>query len=248
IEERRPSPWSRLFAPPTFAWAGATAGVLLIAGEVIFMALQPPGSVTRLVIGSPMDGANAVQLGQPILVSFNQPMDHASTQSAVQITPATSVSFSWPTDTELAIQPTNGNLAPNTQYKVTIAPSARTAAGKQPLAAPSSIPFVTQPPATPPPTPSPTPSTPGSLLTGEHQVVAITGGGTPSLQWSADSSSVYFVDDGGKLEVVDIKSETVNVVAPGGASSPAIAPAGDRLAYVRGGSIEVVTFATGTTA
>src|SRR4029077_11698285 len=135
IEERRPSPWSRLFAPPTFAWAGATAGVLLIAGEVIFMALQPPGSVTRLVIGSPMDGANAVRLGQPILVAFNQPMDHASTQAAVQISPATTVSFSWPTSQELAVQPTSGNLAPNTQYKVTIAPTAKTATGQLLLAA-----------------------------------------------------------------------------------------------------------------
>jgi Bacterial Ig-like domain len=249
IEERRPSWWGRLFTPPALAWAGATAGVVLIAGVVIFMALQAPGSVTRLVIGSPMDGTNAVRLGQPILVAFNQPMDHASTQGAVQITPATSVSFSWPTDRELAVQPTSGNLAPNTQYKVTIAPTAKTASGQLLLAAPSTITFVTQPPATPPPTPSPKPPpTPGSLLSGEHQVVAIAGGGTPALQWSADSSSVYLVDKGGKLEVVDIKSGAVNVVAPDGASSPAMAPAGDRLAYVRGGNIEVVTFATGTTA
>src|SRR4029077_6679567 len=140
IEERRPSPWSRLFAPPTFAWAGATAGVLLIAGVVIFMALQPPGSVPRLVIGSPMDGANAVQLGQPILVAFNQPMDHASTQSAVQITPATTVAYSWDANT-LAVLPTSNGLAPNTQYQVTIGPGAKTASG-QLLSAPKTITFV----------------------------------------------------------------------------------------------------------
>jgi Bacterial Ig-like domain len=38
------------------------------------------------------------------------------------------------------------------------------------------------------------------------------------------------------------------VVAPDGVSSPAIAPAGDRLAYIRGGKIEILTFAAGTTA
>jgi hypothetical protein len=40
----------------------------------------------------------------------------------------------------------------------------------------------------------------------------------------------------------------VSVVAPDGVSSPAIAPAGDRLVYIRGGKIEVLTFAAGTTA
>ena len=38
----------------------------------------------------------------------------------------------------------------------------------------------------------------------------------------------------------------MSVVAPDGVSSPAIAPAGDRLAYIRGGKIEVLTFAAGT--
>jgi Big-like domain-containing protein len=251
VEQRGPSWWSRFFAPPALAWGAATAGVLLIASVVVYMALQSPSSVNQIVIGSPIDGAQAVRLGQPILVAFNQPMDHASTQAAVQITPATSVSFSWPTSKTLAVQPTSGNLAPNTQYKVTIGPSAKTATGAQLLAAPTTITFVTQPPATPSPSPSSSPApspTPGTLLTDEHEVVAIEGSTPTSLQWSADSASVYLVTDRGKLEVVDLKSGAVNVVAPDGASSAAMAPAGDRLAYVRGGNIEVVTFATGTTA
>jgi hypothetical protein len=248
-EERGPSWLSRLFAPPAIAWGAATAGLLLIAAVVVYATLQGPGSVRQVFVRSPIDGAQAVTLGQPILVAFNQPMDHASTQAAVQIAPATSVAFSWPTDRTLSIQPTSGNLAPNTQYQVTIGPTAKTASGQALLAAPSTITFVTQPPATPRPTPSPTPPpTPGTLLTGEHQVVAIPGGGMPSLQWSADSSSVYFVTSTGKLEVVDLKSGAVNVVVADGASSPAMAPAGDRLAYVRGGNVEVLTFATGSTA
>jgi hypothetical protein len=40
----------------------------------------------------------------------------------------------------------------------------------------------------------------------------------------------------------------VKVVAPDGVTSPAISPAGDRLAYIRGGKIQVLTFAAGTTA
>jgi len=43
-------------------------------------------------------------------------MDHQTTQGAVQITPATSVMYSWDQNSRtLAVQPASGNLAPNTQ-------------------------------------------------------------------------------------------------------------------------------------
>ena len=247
--EGRPSLWQRMFAPPGLAWIGATAGLLLIAAVVVFMAMQPSGGFKQIVVLSPIDGSKAVALQQTILVNFNQPMNHPSTEGAVQITPATNVTFSWQQNT-LAVQPTSGNLAPNTQYQVTIGPSAKTASG-QPLVSAQTITFVTQPPAPPTPSPSPTPrapASPSSLLTGEHQLAPLGGLASSALQWSADSSTVYFLDSKGALEAVPAKGGDVNVVAPDGVSSLAIAPAGDRLAYIRGGKIEVVTFAVGTTA
>src|ERR1700682_3528571 len=92
--EGRPSWLKRAFAPPGLAWIGATAGLLLIASVVIFMLTQPAG-VSSLVVSSSMDGSHGVALQQPILVSFNQPMDHPSTEAAVQIAPATNVTFAW---------------------------------------------------------------------------------------------------------------------------------------------------------
>jgi hypothetical protein len=195
-----------------------------------------------------MDGRNAVALRQAILVWFHQPMDHPSTEAAVQIAPATNVTYSWQVNT-LAVQPSSGNLAPNTQYQVTIGPGAKTASGK-PLATAQTITFVTEAPAPPTPTPSPTPrapASPTSLLTGERLLAPLGGTTTSAVQWSADSSILYFVSAQGALEVVSAKGGDVKVVAVDGASSPAIAPAGDRLAYIRGGKIEVLTFATGTT-
>ncbi|MHB8587818.1 MAG: Ig-like domain-containing protein [Candidatus Dormibacteraceae bacterium] len=248
--EGRPSLWRRVFAPPGLAWVGATAGLVLIAGLVIFYAMQPTGGFNQIVINSPLDGSKAVALQQQILVSFNQPMDHPSTEAAVQITPATNVTYSWQLNT-LAVQPTSGNLAPNTQYQVTIGPGALTAA-KQPLATAQTITFVTEPPPPPTPSPSPTPrapASPSSLLTGEHQLAPLGGNlATSAVQWSADSSTVYFVNSKGALDAVPAKGGDVSVVAPDGVSSPAIAPAGDHLAYIRGGKIEVLTFAAGTTA
>jgi hypothetical protein len=246
--EGRPSWFKRAFAPPGLAWIGATAGLLLIASVVIFMLTQPSG-VNTLVVSSSMDGSHAVALQQPILVSFNQPMDHPSTEAAVQIAPATNVSFAWSASSNtLSVLPTSGNLAPNTQYQVTIGPSAKTAAG-QPLATAQTIRFVTQPPASPSPSPSPTlraPASPSSLLTGEHQMASLGGLASSAVQWSADSSTVYFVDSKGALNAASAKAGDVKVVAPDGASSPSIEPAGERLAYIRGGKIEVLTFATGT--
>ena len=91
------------------------------------------------------------------------------------------------------------------------------------------------------------PASPASLLTGEHQLASLGGLSSSAVQWSADSSTVYYVDAKGALNEVPAKGGDVKVVAPDGASSPSIAPAGDRLAYIREGKIDVLTFATGTT-
>ena len=246
-EGRRDRLWRRAFAPPRMAWAGAAAGLILIAAVVLFATTQSPGGFNQVVVGSPMDGSKTVALQQPILVSFNQPMDHATTEAAVQITPATNVAFSWHAqDKALEVLPASGNLAPNTQYQVTIGPGAKTASG-QTLAAPQTITFVTQAPPTPLPSPTPrqTP-TPGNALN-EKQLATLTGPGPLPVQWSADSSSVYFVDAKGALKVVPAKGGDATVVVPDGVSVMAMAPAGDGLAYTRGGKIEILTFASGKT-
>jgi hypothetical protein len=246
MSEGRHSVWRRLFGPPGFAWAGAAAGLVLIASVVVWTALQQPGGFNQVFVQSPVDGKSSVSLQQPILVSFNQPMDHQTTQAAVQIAPATSVMFSWDQNSRtLAVQPASGNLAPNTQYQVTIGPGARTQAG-QPLATPQTITFVTQPPAPPTPAVSPRP-TPTANALGEKQVTGLNGAASLAAQWSADSSLLYFVDGKGALVVVPAKGGAVTVISPDGASAPSLAPAGDRLAYIRGGKIEVLTFATGKT-
>src|SRR5439155_572247 len=149
MSEGRNSWWRRAFAPPGLAWAGAAAGLVLIASVVVWGALQQPGGFQQVFVQSAIDGKSSVALQQPILVSFNQPMDHQTTQAAVQITPATNVTFAWDQNSRtLAVQPASGNLAPNTQYQVTIGPGAKTQAGQK-LAAPQTITFVTQPPASP---------------------------------------------------------------------------------------------------
>ncbi|HEY6875811.1 MAG TPA: Ig-like domain-containing protein [Candidatus Dormibacteraeota bacterium] len=242
----RVSWWRQLLTPARMSWAGAAAAVVVIASVVIYTANQPTGGITEIVVGSPQQDQSAVALHQPILVSFNQPMDHPSTEKAVQITPATTVTFSWHGDAELSIQPVSGDLAPNTQYQVTIGPGALTKA-QQPISQPQTITFVTQP-TTPAPSPSPSPRPNTSLLTGVQQLASIGNGTVYAPQWSADSSTVYFVNGAGALESVAAKGGSTATLVPDGVSLPAISPAGDRLAYVRNGKIEILTLASSSTA
>jgi hypothetical protein len=234
--------WRKAFGPAGLAWAGAAVGVILIAAAVVFTALTSgsTGSLTRdVLVTSPMNDQSAVRLQQPILVNFNQPMDHASTESAVQITPATTVAFSWSANT-LSVQPTSGNLAPNTQYQVTIGPGARTASGGK-LAGPKTITFVTQPPApspSPTPTPIPIPS-PRTQLPDQHQLAGIPVGAA-GLQWSPDSSTVYFITSNGALDSVPAAGGDVTVLVPDGVKSAALAPAGNRIALLSNGNIDIL--------
>lgn len=235
--------WRRLAAPPSLAWAGAAAGVVLIAAVVVYMSTQQPGGFNEVVITSPIQGGQAVALQQPILVSFNQPMDHASTEAAVQIQPATSVVYSWSANV-LSVLPIAGDLAPNTQYQVTIGPGAKTAGGTQ-IAAAQKITFVTQPVPTFSPTPTPA-ATPKSLLTGTKQLVPFNSSRPNPIVWSADSSMLFVVGANGELDSVLVTTGAVKVLVAGGVSAPAVAPAGDRIAYLRGASIEVLTLASGS--
>lgn len=246
MTEGRTGWWRRAFAPPGIAWAGAVAGVLLIAAIAVWFGQQQPGSFTQVEVGSPMDNKSNVALQQPILVSFNQPMDHQSTEAAVQIAPATTVTYAWDAQSRtLEVTPVTGNLAPNTQYQVTIGPGAKTASN-QPLSAPQTITFVTQPPATPAPTTTPTPRPTPTNPLAEKQVAPLNGATNVATQWSADSTSVYFIDGKGTLELVPATGGTANVIASN-ASSFAISPTGDRLAWVAPGKVVVLTFASGMT-
>jgi hypothetical protein len=234
--------WRKAFGPAALAWAGAAVGVILIAAAVVFGALTngSTGSFSQEVqVTSPMNQQSAVRLQQAILVNFNQPMDHPSTEGAVQITPATTVAFSWSANT-LSVQPTSGNLAPNTQYQVTIGPGAKTASGEK-LTAPKTITFVTQPPApSPSPTPTPIPSpTPRAQLPDQHQLVNVPAGAT-NVQWSPDSSTVYFITDKGALDSVPAGGGNLTVLVPDGVTSAALAPAGNRIAVLNNGKIDIL--------
>src|SRR4029077_16351269 len=94
--------WRRVFAPAGLAWVAAATVVGLVAAVVLYTTNQPTNPSPFLIIAtSPQQDNASVPLHQAILVSFNQPMDHGSTEKAVQVVPATTVAFRWGGDTQL---------------------------------------------------------------------------------------------------------------------------------------------------
>ena len=88
--------------------------------------------------------------------------NHQSVEGALQIEPATAVTYSWQGNT-LYVQPVAGQLAPNTQYKLTLTTTAKTEGGVA-IHQPAPITFVTGAKEHTPPSASPSPVVTGVAL------------------------------------------------------------------------------------
>jgi hypothetical protein len=127
------------------AWvASATTAVAATAAVVVGLvpSLLQPGDVL-VQASSVLTGVVSADPATPIRLTFNQALDHASTEAGLRLSPATSVRTSWDGDT-LVISPVHG-LAANSAYVLTVdAATARTASGKT-LAADLQLGFGTAP-------------------------------------------------------------------------------------------------------
>ncbi len=239
MNERPRSFWAGLFAPQRLALAGGLVGVVLI-GLVAILVMHPGGSFQEVLPPtSPLDNAQQVSVVKPIELDFNQPMNHQSVEQAVQVAPATPLKFDWKGNT-VFITPVTGTLAPNTQYQVTVAPTAVTA-NNQPVTQAKVITFVTQPAPTPRPTITPSPSATPSLVSDEKALAPI---GQQAAQWSADGATLYLLGPDGKLGSVPAAGGDVKVLATGvklftlGPAGPIFQRAGGIDAFTPGGTVE----------
>ncbi len=202
----RKMPWYRRVVGPRLAWAGATAGMAMIAIAAVVLTMTN-GAGTPMVIFQ-LDRSQQVAVVEPIPVAFNQPMDHSSVERSLQIQPATEVTYAWSGNT-LLVQPKAGTLAPNTQYKVTLAPTAKTVTGT-PLPAAKTFIFVTKPLPSPTPGAQPSPS-PTPAVNAPVQV-ATTGDGTV-IGWSPDASTLFFLGADHRLVAVSTAAGTITKLA-----------------------------------
>ncbi|HKF74593.1 MAG TPA: Ig-like domain-containing protein, partial [Candidatus Dormibacteraeota bacterium] len=217
-------PWyRRLLEPSTLTWAGAAVGALLVvfAGFTFATATRPPPA--PVTVTSPLNRSQTVSVVRPIELTFNQPMDPGTTEQSVRIEPAILARYSWQDNNQrLVITPLH-DLAANTRYDVTVAPSAKTQSG-QTVAKPHVVTFVTVPPA-PAPTPTPTSSpssTPSPVLEGARPVAPV---GTPAAHWSADGR-LFIVGPAGQLQAWPLHGGPAVAVAPDGVTMVEVGPDG----------------------
>ncbi|HKA09602.1 MAG TPA: Ig-like domain-containing protein [Candidatus Dormibacteraeota bacterium] len=228
-------PWyRRMLAPQPLAMAGATLGALLIVFTVFVFVTTPGGTNSTVTVRSELNNARTVSLVTSIPLTFTQSMDAASVQTAVTIQPATQATYQWQDNNKkLTITPVH-DLAPNTQYVVKIAPSAKTQDGQALTNAPP-VQFVTRPP-TPTPTPTPTSqptSTPAPQIT--SRLVAPSG--NPASRWSTDGTRLYVVGPSGQLGAWSLQGQPAGTpIQPDGVTLVAVGPDGT-VAYVRNGQI-----------
>jgi len=232
--------WRALFTPPGFAWAGAVAGVVMIALVVVALS-HGPGRDGTVYVTYNVDPIHPVAAVQPIEVKFSQPMDPTSTQAAVQITPATQVNFQWTDPTTLKITPASGSFAPNTQYTVNIAPTvAKTATGAAVPAVKPAL-FTVAPTPSPVPTPSATPSvspTPPAAISGEHQVAS---GSASAMAWLPDGSALLYIAGDGRLMKASASGSAPPVAVAGpGVLRFAVSPDGSTAIFASAGAVSTV--------
>lgn len=222
---RRPSLLARLFSGPGLAVGLAAAAIVLLAFVLVVNGGNwfGPGQVQVTTVG-------AVAVNQPITVSFNQAMDHGSVEKAIQIEPATQVTYTWHGN-NLVIQPSSGELAPNTQYHVTVAADAKTAPGVK-IGQAAVVAVNTAPLPSPSPTPTPSPSPPAPpQITGEH---ALSGTGGRVVGWSPDGKVLFFLD-GVELKSIGADGTGLKSIQTG-VKLASVAPSGSALAYATAGS------------
>ncbi len=224
---RHPSLLARIFSGPGMALGLAAAAVLLLAFVLVVNGGSwfGPGQVQITTVGRP------VAVNQPITVSFNQAMDHSSVEKAIQIEPATQVTYTWQGN-NLVIQPSSGELAPNTQYHVTVAADAKTAPGvKIGQAAVVAITTTALPPPSPTPIPSPSPPPPPQI-TAERSLPGTSG---RVIGWSADGHSMFFIASSGDLNLISSDGAVLKTIASG-VRLASVMPGGSAVAYATTGS------------
>jgi hypothetical protein len=231
--------WRGLFAPTGLAWTGAVAGVVMIA-LVVYALSRGVGGDNIVYVRYNVDLGHPVAAVQPIEVTFSQPMDHPSTEKAVQITPATTVNFDWAGNT-LKITPVNGSFASNTQYTVNIQPNvAQTANGTAVPAVKPAV-FTVAPTPTPTATPTPTPTataTPSPLpdVSGQRQLA---GAAAPGATWSPDGATLYF-RSGDKLQTVPVGGGDPKTLVASGVEVFALSPDGKQILYSGAAGVSMV--------
>ena len=119
-----PSFGARLLASGASAVVLVTVLIALVVGmSAVLRRMQATGQTAKVVAVYPLDGATDVPVNANLTLTFGQPMDQASVESAIHITPQVQLAFAWQGKT-LTVVPF-ADWRPATPYTLTVAGTAR---------------------------------------------------------------------------------------------------------------------------
>jgi hypothetical protein len=220
--------WRALFAPNGLAWSGAVAGLLMVAVGIYAVTHGAGGDHTVLVTYN-VNQFQPVAAVKPLEVTFSQPMDHPSTERAVQISPATDVKYDWAGNT-LKISPVVGSFAPNTQYTVSITPNVAQTATGTPVSTTKPAVFTVAPTPTPVATPTPTPTPTATPVPGLANTRQLAAGPASGMTWLPDLTTVLYLS-GDRLLMLNTASGDPRALVPAGVLGFTLSPDAKTIAY-----------------
>ncbi len=116
-----------LAAERTRAWAISGTSVAEAALKAVPTSTPTPIPSPRVALSYPMDGDQQVVPGRPLIIEFDRPMDQASVNARLVISPAVQGRITWPAPNRLAFSPDQPWSL--TTYEVALAPGALSAQG-----------------------------------------------------------------------------------------------------------------------
>ena len=122
--------------------ATSEAGMLLEEGYKLNFTTRGPGDIPQVIETLPLDGQTNALVGQPVEIVFDQPMEPASVEAAIVVSPAIDFAIFWQEDNTIAVLQPLASLEFNTTYTVDIGTEAMSADG-MPLAESYGFHFIT---------------------------------------------------------------------------------------------------------
>lgn len=132
LHKQRRSVFSGFGARLLVSGASAVALVIVLIALAVGMSavlrrMQTVGQVAKVVATYPLDGATDVPVNANLTLTFGRPMDQASVESAIHITPQVQLALAWQGETLMVVP--FADWRPATPYTLTVAGTARAVDG-----------------------------------------------------------------------------------------------------------------------
>jgi len=108
----------------------SASGMMLEEDYKFGFTTKGPEEAPHVVETLPLDGQTDASVGQPIEIAFDQPMEPASVEEAIVVSPAIDYAIFWQEDNTIAVLQPLASLEFNTTYTVDISTEAMSAEGE----------------------------------------------------------------------------------------------------------------------